>query len=324
MKKNIAWLPFLSLLFFMFFSVMTGIVVWRLRRQSPPTPPPEAVLPSNVSRHIRVMTFNINMIEPTAGPRRWQIQKRLLPMLLQKYQPDIIGFQACTPVQTAWLGEHLRRYRHYPAPGSLAGNLFSALSGAIETWNQIFYSVRFKLLAGAHGLVQPRDLRNNATENAYYSLVVLHDKLGKIPNIILLDTHLRHGNPNAAKDAAMLHRIVAHWHRRFPTALSIVLGDMNHPRTDTPVYSALIKPIRGLKGDAQWSDTFDYALRQKGHWWGTVQYYVGRPGLRWPSDLILVSPKWDFDPAKIIRYHGPHGAYPSDHFPVLTVLTPEK
>ena len=300
---------------------VAGALSWYLEK-------PRIAMPGEPSKpvrrrlNVRVMTFNVNMIEPTAGADRWHIQRRLLPKILDIYKPDLIGFQACTPVQAAWLADHLRNYRHYPVPRGLAGGIFSAISGAIATWNQIFYSTRFSRIAAAHGLVRPGDLRNNPTENAYYSLVVLQDRARTLPDIILLDTHLRHGNPNAAVDAGLLHVIVQHWLRKFPGALFIVLGDMNHTRTDIPVYSRLIGPVSHVAGDARWSDTFDYKLRPKGLAWGTVQYYVGRPGLPWPSDLIFVGPGWNWTPSKIVRFHGRRGNYPSDHFPVFTVLTP--
>ncbi len=297
-----------------------GVLFWP--RSGPPSPahPDQPVL--SRSRHVRVMTFNINMIEPTAGPHRWDIQQRILPQIIHKYQPDLIGFQACTPVQTAWLADRFRQFRHYPVSRGLAQGLFSAISGAIGTWNQIFYSTRFRRLAGAHGLVRPGALRNNATENAYYSLVVLGDRSGVLPPIILLDTHLRHGNQNAVADAGRLHGIVASFIKRFPHSRVIVLGDMNHPRTDLPVYNQLLGPPSRINGGFRWSDTFNYNLKPAGVRWGTVQYYVGRPGLNWPSDLIFVGPGWKWSAAKIIRMHGPHGNYASDHFPVFTVLTP--
>ncbi len=296
-----------------------GLLWWFLQKPRIAVPVKQNP-PLSRSLNVRVMTFNVNMIEPTAGAQRWHIQQRLLPKILAIWKPDLIGLQACTPVQTAWLADHLRNYRHYPVPHGLAGGLFSAISGAIATWNQIFYSTRFTKVAAAHGLIRPGDLRNDATENAYYSLVVLRDRAGTLPDIILLDTHLRHGNPNAAVDAGLLHHIVLNWRQKFPKALSIALGDMNHTRTDVPVYSRLIGPVSHLAGDHRWSDTFDYTLRPTGHVGGSVQYFVGRPGLPWPSDLIFAGPGWTWTPANIIRFHGPHGNYPSDHFPVFTVL----
>ncbi len=302
---------------------VAGAIYWYLEKPRIATRA-KSLNPVSRGTKVRVMTFNVNMIEPTAGADRWHIQRRLLPKILDLCKPDLIGFQACTPVQAAWLADHLRNYRHYPVPRGLAGGIFSAISGAISTWNQIFYSTRFSRIAAAHGLVRPGDLQNDATENAYYSLVVLHDRGGTLPDIILLDAHLRHGNSNAAVDAGLLHVIMHQWQRKFPGALSIVLGDMNHTRTDIPVYSRLIGPAAHVADDDRWSDTFDYKLRPKNRAWGTVQYYVGRPGLTWPSDLIFVGPGWSWTPAKIIRFHGRHGNYPSDHFPVCTVLTPTR
>ncbi len=290
---------------------------WR-RETAPRNFPPAA----SAARYVRVMTANINNIEPNAGKHSWSRRRGVLLAILHKYRPGIIAMQAATPAQTAWLAVRLRGYAHFPAHAALHGNILSALAGALAFWNQIFFQNRFQLVAGAYGLVRPRHLQRNPTENAYYSLAVLRDRRRVLPTVIVIDTHLRHGNENAALCAAKLQVILRHWWKRYPDARAILLGDMNHPRNDAPVYSALLgrRYLHGRRGPL--FDTFNYRRRPRGRLWGTWQNYVGRPVVRWPTDLIFVSRGWKFTPARIIRDHSPAGVYPSDHFFVLTTLRP--
>ncbi len=274
-------------------------------------------------RTISVMTANIALDTPTESQYPWARRRALVVQVLRKYHTDIIGTQACSPVQTAYLSHYMTGYLHYPAHANLGANVFASLSGALETWNQIWFKAdRFTLVAAVHGLVRPHHLQVNPTENTYYSLVVLHDRLGILPDIIVIDTHLRHGNTNAALCARKLHWILARWERRFPHAPAMLMGDMNHPKSDAMVYTGLCgNPGPGIPPGTRLRDTFDYQARPKGVLWGTWQQFKGRPVIALPSDLILVSPTWRFTPAQIMRDHTPTGLYPSDHYFVMSDLT---
>ena len=306
--------------------VLLAVAAWVLLRWRTPRviPPPSRRTASAV---LVAMTANINNIEPNAGAHSWSRRRGVLLAILRHYRPGILALQAATPAQTGWLAVRLTDYAHWPAGEGLSGNLFSALDQALASWNQIFYIRRFARLAGAYGLLRPHHLATNPTENAYYSLAVLRDKRGRVPLIIVLDTHLRHGNHNAAASAAKLRIILERWQRRYPQALAIVLGDMNHPWTDRPVYDAL---RGGRHSRAALVDAFNYAAKPPARRWGTWQNYTGRPVADWPTDLIFLSRGWKFTPARIIRAHGlvaeegdstrRDGLYPSDHFFVLTTL----
>ena len=272
---------------------------------------------------ISVMTANIALDTPTEAQYPWAKRRALVARVLLKYHADIIGTQASSPVQTAYLSHYLTAYLHYPTHAHWGVNVFASLSGALETWNQIWFKAdRFALVAAAHGLVRPHHLQANPTENTYYSLVVLRDRLGILPDTIVIDTHLRHGNYNAALCARKLHRILARWKKRFPHAPAMLMGDMNHPKSDAAVYTALCGHSGpGLPPGTRLKDTFDYQARPKGVLWGTWQQFKGQPVIALPSDLILVSPTWRFTPAKILRDHTSAGLYPSDHYFVMSDLT---
>lgn len=303
-----------------------SLLAWRLA--TPPAQKRADVTPAKAgpaSRHIRVLVANIKLADPADGPNRWSKRRRLLLTVFRKYHAQIMGLQESTPAQTAYLGLHLHHYSHYPGAGG-AGNVFKALTGALASWDQIFFRAdRFAVLAHSHGPLRPRHPQRNATENAYYSLVVLSDRRHVLPDIIVIDTHLRHGVPNAAICARHIQLHLREAWQRFPGALAVVMGDMNHDRTVTPVYRALL----GYPGAARqrlWkmTDVFNYAAKPHGVWWGTWQDFTGQPHEKWPSDLIFISHGWHYTPAFIIRDHSLRGRYPTDHFLVTTVLTPRK
>jgi endonuclease/exonuclease/phosphatase family metal-dependent hydrolase len=119
-----------------------------------------------------------------------------------------------------------------------------------------------------------------------------------------------------------LHWILRQWQSKYPDAPSMLMGDMNHPKSDVPVYAGLCgRPGPGVAPGTRLLDTFDYRARPKGALWGTWQQFKGKPVIALPSDLIFVSPAWRYTPARILRDHTRAGLYPSDHYFVISELT---
>ena len=252
-----------------------------LLRMAKPTPAIAATAPD-----IRVLTANINLLRPNEGIHRWSIRRDVLVKVLHAINPDIIGMQASTPAQTAWLIPQLPVYSHFPDGAAIHSNLAATLAAPLSTWNQIWYRTsRFKRLAGTFGRVRPHHPQSNPTENTYFSLVVLEDRAGYFPDLIVLDVHLRHWETNAVVSAEKLHAILLQWQRRYPAARAILLGDMNHSRTDHAVYQALL----GTAATVPLRDTFDYAQHKPGEQWGTWENYTHHVYSPWPTDLIFVA-----------------------------------
>ncbi|HTV49392.1 MAG TPA: endonuclease/exonuclease/phosphatase family protein [Phycisphaerae bacterium] len=296
--------------------------VWLVSRLSPPLAKPPSV---PEKPFLTIMTANIRLYgtEPTSTDQ-WPLRRALLVQTLLKYHPMIIALQGAGPAQNAYLVEHLNAYDHYPGRSILHGNLLTTLASALTTWNQIYYlRDRFILIDSANGLVLPREPQANPTENTYYSLVVLQDRYKELPDIIIIDTHIRHltiSSMDASKQLQVILRDI-YW-RKYPDALAVLVGDMNHEFTYPPVYDLLVgKPYVGSRyGMLQ--DTFVYDDQHPGESWGTHHSFTGLAELMEPSDLFLVSQGWSFDPPQIIRDHMPDGRYPSDHFFVLDTLYP--
>lgn len=316
---HLRYLPHRTTLFIIFLAAIAAVIAFIKLRPNLYVPIAEPTIHIPASPDIRVLTANINLLRPHQGIHSWSVRRIMLIKVLQHIHADIIGMQASTPAQTAWLITHLPAYAHFPDGAAIHTSLISALAGPLSTWNQIWYRRdRFRRIAGTFGMVRPHHPQSNPTENTYFSLAVLHDQTQRFPDFIVLDVHLRHWETNAVKSAEKLHEILSKWQRRYPSAQAILLGDMNHSRTDQAIYQALL----GTPTTVPLTDTFNYALHKPGQQWGTWENYTNHVYSPWPTDLIFVSPKLAHLPARIIPYHMPPSKYPSKHLFVLTVLTP--
>jgi endonuclease/exonuclease/phosphatase family metal-dependent hydrolase len=314
-------------LIFVLMVVVAALGAWAVgaRRAAGPGTLP-AVQPTGP---IRVMTSNIRFSDPGDGVNAWSNRRELLVKTLLKHDPDIIGCQEVTPAQGAFLVKELANwYTHYPRPGvgkvqgattgGLSGELMGALSISAAGLNTLFYrTARFEQLDGEAGLVLPDAPQANPSENTFYTLAVLRDKstgAGKLPELVVIDTHLRHNGDFAVKCAQRLHEIAARVQGKYPGSAVILMGDINHDRT-VSVHDAL---LGGAKAGAvgQWMDAFDYGAHGVRDLWGTFHNFTGRSDRAWPTDLIFVSGELRVSPAEIVR-DGERGRYPSDHFPVM-------
>jgi len=283
-----------------------------------------AVLP-NAS--VRIITANIRMDEPDDGPNAWQKRRELLVKTLLKYGPDIIGCQEVSPAQGAYLIKQLNGYSHYPrgtAEGTATtrtSSLAAELEGTLSGLNTVFFREdRLDLLEGANGLVLPDQLQQIPTENTFFTLLVLADHNSRVPKLIVVDTHLRHGDKFAAQCAARIRAIIAEKRAKYPGAQVVVIGDMNHDR-GSKSYAALTAVPETDGGLEQLVDTFDYSKKAPKELWGNWHGFTGitRRGL--PTDLIFAAGPMEHSPAEILRDHDADNHFPSDHFFVMTTLS---
>ena len=280
-------------------------------------PPSTSSRPAD-PRSLNIISANVRFADPDDGINLWNNRRALLVATLQDHNPDIIGCQEVTPAQATYL---LKELKGFSFAKDNHADLLSAPAGLMGVMNMLFYRAdRFTLLATADGPLRPEAPQSVATENAYYTLAVLADRNHLFPDLIVIDTHLRHGVANAAASAQKIHTLIAAQRKTYPKAQAIVLGDMNHGR-GTPVYDALLGPKDG--GDPL-IDTFDYTTKPAAERWGTYHAFAGKPLADLPSDLIFISPALNSTPATILRDHTPppDNRYPTDHFLVLTTLTP--
>lgn len=276
-----------------------------------------------------VLTANIRMPSPEDVEDSWAKRRELLIKTLLAQEADIIGIQEATPAQTAYLLNNLKGYEltnrsetPNPVPGGGGGGgMLAPLSDMMGSLNQIYYRVdRFRLLAAEGGPLRPEAPQGNLTENTYYTLAVLADVQKAFANLIVVDTHLRHGDKNAEICAERIHRKIAQAKLKYPEAQVVLLGDMNHGR-NSEVWQQLV----AAKSTTPLRDTHDYAAMSPQQPWGTYHAFAGKPLGEWPIDLILVSAGLKAEAAIIVKAKDPEtGHYPSDHFFVKTTIHPGK
>jgi endonuclease/exonuclease/phosphatase family metal-dependent hydrolase len=267
-----------------------------------------------------VMTANIRAAMPGDKEETWQNRRELLVRTILKYQPDIVGFQEVTPAQGAYLVAHMVGYtRVAEPPGDAAAGLLD-MGDALASLNQIFYNTqRLKLLTAKRGSLRPEVPATNLNENACYSLALLTDQTHLLPDLIIIDTHLRHDTAGATKACDNLQAILQLQLKEHPEAQAIVLGDMNHDRTST-VYQATIGSPQ--HPESILTDTFRYTDKPPKEHWGTYHNFTGRPWATWPTDLIFITRGLQATPAVIVRDDDPKNhLWPSDHFLVLSTIT---
>jgi endonuclease/exonuclease/phosphatase family metal-dependent hydrolase len=280
-------------------------------------------------RRLRVMTANIRLSEPGDGINAWPNRRELCVKTMLKYNPDLIGCQEVTPAQGAYLVKELAPwYTQYPRAGvgkiegdngSHASQLLGEVTASFASLNTLFYRTdRFDQLDGTAGLVLPDQPQMIASENTFFTLAVLKQKAnGKL--LIVVDTHIRHQPAFATKCALKLREIVANDLKKYPGAGVILMGDINHDRTEA-TYRALAGVDAAADGLGVLTDSFDYSKKRPGESWGNWHAFSGISHSAWPSDLIFTSGGWSAVQTTIVRDAGEKGLWPSDHFFVFADL----
>lgn len=294
-----------------------------------------ATLPASVegvgqvdTKRFRVLTANIRVPSSEDVGNSWGERRELLLKTILKHDPDILGMQEVSPAQTAYLLTNLKEKDYElvvptaattskSSDSSLFSSGLSPLQDMIGTLNQLYIrKSRFKLISAQSGAYRPGVTQQSLSENTFYTLAVLQDQHGVFPNLIVVDTHIRHGEANAIQCAKRLHEILGATVTQYPNAQIVVMGDMNHDRT-SKVYTAL----EGRKTSSVLQDSFDYSQFAKNQRWGTFHGFTGKGMGDWPVDMIWHSEGLKADPATIIQDKDPEtGRYPSDHFFVKTIF----
>ena len=275
---------------------------------------------------LQVMAANIRLDEPGDGANAWLRRRELVVKTFLKYQPDVLGCQEVSPAQGAFLNKELAQwYGYFPRAGigtqpsaGAAAQLVGAISESLASLNTIYYRIdRLDAVDGEAGLVLPNEPQAAPGENTFFSLVVLKEKAAagkQAKTVIAVDVHLRHDTGFAARCAAEIHRKLDAWMGKYPGSGVVVIGDMNHDRTEAP-YPALTGSGPQAGKMLALTDTFDYAHKPAGELWGTFHNFTGKSSREWPTDLIFVGGALELSKAaRIERDASADGHFPSDHF----------
>jgi endonuclease/exonuclease/phosphatase family metal-dependent hydrolase len=308
-----------------------GILAWTMGKRRVPVSAAQILptsLPSDPAKLI-VITANVRLSDPKDGINAWPNRRELLVKTLLKYNPDVIGCQEVTPAQGAYLIKELATwYTHYPRAGvgtiegaskSRTAQLIGDVTETFAALDTLFYRTdRFDQVDGMAGLVVPEEPQATPSENTFFSLAVLKEKVGgKIT--IVVDTHLRYQTAFLMKCAARLREDIALALKKYPGAGVVLMGDMNHNRT-SQVYKELEGTPEDADGVGVLSDSFDYTQKPANEPWGNWHEFKGVSSQIWPTDLIFTNSIFTSEGAALIRDGGEKGIWPSDHFFVRVEL----
>lgn len=258
---------------------------------------------------IRVMSFNIRYGSADDGENHWEKRDWLVTKTIKQFDPDLMGTQETLLFQAEYLEEELKDYTYFGR-------------SRMKTPNEhcgIFYKTkRFTWLAGGHFWLSeapevPESKSWDSSLPRMASWVLLHDQQNEAAKpILFVNTHFDHRGVVARLESAkLIRKRIAQLQDIAVDPHVIVTGDFNTPEGSEP-YNAF------LDGNESLVDTYRAKHREKKEGEGSFNGFEGRTaGGR--IDWILASKTLHVIEATIDRTNDA-GRYPSDHFPVNTVL----
>ncbi|MCX6170427.1 MAG: endonuclease/exonuclease/phosphatase family protein [Ignavibacteriales bacterium] len=253
------------------------------------------------SKELKVMTFNIRYGTANDGENSWQFRKDNVVKTIKNFGPDLFGVQEALQIQ---INEFLNQMPEYSYLG--VGRDDGKSEGEHSS---IFYlKKRFDVdstgtfwFSETPNIVASKSWGNNITRICTWTR--LKDKIsGK--TFYMFNVHLDHeSQPSREKSTLLLMKRISE-----KTLPVILTGDFNcgddNPAIKTILSSGMI-------------DTY-HKLHVKQPNEGTFNSFKGEiTGDK--IDFIFVSTGFDVKKSEIIRTNY-DGKYPSDHFPVSTII----
>jgi endonuclease/exonuclease/phosphatase family metal-dependent hydrolase len=263
---------------------------------------------------LRVMSYNVRYGTAPDGENAWEKRKDLFFEPIERFQPDLIGFQEVIAAQYDVIAERLK------------GHAFSGAAREDGKRKGEFSSVGYRrdrftaLAAGTFWLSKTPETVGSKSWDAALPRVCSWVRLRETATgreFVFANTHFDHRGVVARREAA---RVLSE--RIAPIAAgvpAILTGDFNI-NEDNPAYAVLVKPTRPEW--IRWIDSYRTLHPQRspdessfGGFKGTVK------GSR--IDFVFHTAHFRATAAAIDRYSR-GGRYPSDHYPVTAVLELKK
>ncbi|NJD21204.1 MAG: endonuclease/exonuclease/phosphatase family protein [Melioribacter sp.] len=250
---------------------------------------------------LKVMTFNIRYGTADDGENSWMYRKHNVIETIKNFNPALFGLQEALQLQ---IDEILKQMPNYSYVG--VGRDDGKFAGE---YSCIFYfKNRFDVdssgtfwFSDTPNIVASKSWGNNITRICTWAL--FRDKISK-KSFYMFNVHLDHeSQPSREKSAELLVRKINQ--KSLPVILT---GDFNSGENN-----AAIKTI--LKSGL--IDTYR-KLHEKKSNEGTFNSFKGETSGD-KIDFIFVTKDFDVKESEIIRKNY-NGKYPSDHFPVTTIL----
>lgn len=266
----------------------------------------------NGANTIRVMTFNIQgATSPEVGPNSWQSRAALNVKTIQRYEPDLIGFQEMQCGNWDTYQEELANY------GRVAGIRYGHDERSSIFWN----SSRLALIESGEFWLSRTPDRPSYDWEADQTIGVTWVKLQCVTRgfrLLHLNTHLDHKSALSRSEGSKLivERVTA-----LQDGMPVILtGDFNCNPTSPP-YSIL--------KEAGFVDTY----RASGNSDGEVSTFHGFEGSIYSALCWGPEPFWRVDwiltrngvqkvstMSCVVVRHAEPPVYPSDHYPVVAEL----
>lgn len=273
---------------------------------------------SSVATAIRVMTFNIRTGTAADGDNCWDNRKEQLGDTIFANAPDLLGLQEVVPFQSEWIADYLAkkaanadgeapRYAHFERTREVNPKEGEAMT--------IFYRTdRLELVSddtGTFWLSETPEVVGSRSWDAACRRIATWGRFRYLADptqeFYFFNTHLDHVSEAARLNGAKLiiERIAQ---RQKPDVPVMITGDFNCGESSEP-----IKAFRGVG----FLDTYRVAHPDDQNV-GTFHAFSGKPS-KDKIDYIFATPSVTVDAAEILRTNR-EGRYPSDHFPLVSVV----
>ncbi|MBL7008350.1 MAG: endonuclease/exonuclease/phosphatase family protein [Planctomycetes bacterium] len=257
---------------------------------------------------LRIMSFNIRYGTADDGEDRWELRRDFVMEVIEDFGPHVLGVQEGVDFQMAELRRRFPRMRQLGqhrmggTSSEFSGLLVDESRLAVEDWGEFWLSPTPEVVASKGW---------DAALPRMAVWAVLSDRTAPAgTRFLAVGTHFDHRGELARLESARLivQQVAAidnEW--RAPV---VILGDFNAGEGSAPMEairrSGYIDSFRVAHPDATEVGTFS-AFR--GETTGPM------------IDHLWCSPGWRVESADILRPRRPDGRCPSDHEPVVAVLS---
>lgn len=259
---------------------------------------------------VSVMTFNLRTIAPK-DPYAWEQRKHWAAEIIERYSPDLVGTQEAKPVMLEWLTERFRQtYDIYGVNRSLSKEAGETCAIFVKREAFAVRGKRSFMLSETPDAIG--SFGWDAACERICSRVELADKTSGKPVLRFYNTHLDHRGELARKEGLklVLQNIREEQSADRERLPAIVTGDFNA----TPD-SGLFEVMNGFE---PMTGCYDRWTEEEMRNCKTFHNYAGGEEGS-PIDYIFAGAGLEFVSTSVIRDQT-HGGYPSDHYPVLSVL----
>ena len=254
---------------------------------------------------LKIMSFNIRLGVANDGENHWDKRKELVLQTIQNFGPDLLGLQEVWHMQEEYLKEKLPGYVYYgrsrrmkPREGEQCAVMYRKDRFEMVKANTFW-------LSETPDVVESKSWDSSLPRIANWTL--LKDKKNKKSKVFFINTHFDHKGRESRKQAALL--LKKRVQSLTADACVIITGDFNAKEGSDP--------YTGLVG-GKILDTFRISHKNPTEGESTLSGWNGRTtGNR--IDWVLCSQNYRVLSANIDRSEF-GGRYPSDHYPVTTIL----